>query len=136
MHYVNCTSFMALWVLQCIDDNDCTNYPRAIETLQHHFYGDDICFEADFIVKVSQLQRDLVTVLWRADMKLKKWSSNSEIVWETVTPEDRAFGPLSLDVEETKSVKVLQLSTEKHIYFSILYKSTYKTRFYDKTTAS
>lgn len=75
--------------------------------LLFHTYVDDICIGVDIEEDAVKLQSDLISVLLRAGLKLKKWPSNTPAVLNNVSPEDRACEPLSF--EDVEGVKVLEL---------------------------
>ncbi|XP_050547407.1 uncharacterized protein LOC126909072 [Daktulosphaira vitifoliae] len=106
---VNCAPYLALRTLKYIADHDCADFPLVRQALQYHTYVDDICFGADSVIGVRQLQKDLISVLNKSGMDLKKWSSNLQDILEAVVPENRACGSLSFDDEGKDGVKVLGL---------------------------
>lgn len=75
---VNCSPFLAIRVLQQIADTECNNFPLVREALLFHTYVDDICVGADSEAAAIQLQSDLINILRRSGMELKKWTNNTE----------------------------------------------------------
>lgn len=106
---VNCAPFLAIRVLQKIAESDCADAPAVRDALMFNTYVDDICVGGDTIDEVIALQTDLINVLQRAGMSLKKWSSNTAVVLDRVLPEDRAGGMLSFDDDTCSGSKVLGL---------------------------
>jgi len=106
---VNCAPFLAIRVLHHIAEHDCGDAPAVRDALLFSTYVDDICVGGDTIAEAISLQHDLVNVLKRSGMSLKKWSSNTIEVLEQVPPEDRACGLLSFDDETGGGTKVLGL---------------------------
>ncbi|XP_025198008.1 uncharacterized protein LOC112596509 [Melanaphis sacchari] len=106
---VNCAPFLAIRVLQKIAESDCIEIPAVRDALMFNTYVDDICAGGDTIEEVIALQTDLINVLHRAGMCLKKWSSNTVAVLDRILPEDRAGGMLSFDDDTCSGSKVLGL---------------------------
>jgi hypothetical protein len=77
---VNCAPFLAIRVLRKIAESDCADVPAVRDALMFNTYVDDICVGGDTIDEVIALQTDLINVLQRAGMSLKKWSSNTAAV--------------------------------------------------------
>lgn len=118
---VNCAPYLAIRVLRHIAEHDCSTFPSIKQALLFHTYVDDICVGADSEPEVLKLQFDLITVLGRSALELKKWSSNSLSVLETVPPEDRAIGSMPFNEGEVDGVKVLGLYWS-HIDDSFIFK--------------
>lgn len=104
---VNYSPFLAIRVLQQIADTDCNNFPLVHEALLFHTYVDDICVGADSEAAAIQLQSDLINILRRSGMELKKWTSNTESVLNNVPDGDRACDLLSFDDGDGGGNKVL-----------------------------
>lgn len=104
---VNCAPYLALRVLQCIADQDCQNSPLVREALLSCTYVDDICVGGDTVKEAVALQTDLIRVLRRSGMELKKWASNAVELLETVPPEDRTCELLSFEDSSLSKTKVL-----------------------------
>lgn len=67
----------ALRVLKDIADSDCEDYPDVRSALESQTYMDDICADVESVVKAKMLKDELIEVLSRSGLSLKKWSSNS-----------------------------------------------------------
>jgi len=104
---VNCAPYLAIRVLHQIAHSDCADFPSVRKALLFHTYVDDICVGADSEDAAVKLQSALITVLGRAGLELKKWSSNIQSILNNVSPEDRVSGALPFD--EGDGVKVLGL---------------------------
>jgi len=106
---VNCSPFLALRVLRYIAEHDCCDFPSVREALLYNTYVDDICVGEDTREDVISLQKNLVYVLRRAGMELKKWASNINEVLANVQPGDRASSLLVFDDSTVLGTKVLGL---------------------------
>lgn len=106
---VNRTPFLALRVLKDIADHDSEEFPAVQDALRQQTYVDDICLGTDTLEELLTLQTNLCSVLKRAGLELKQWSSNSSFVLEAVPPEDRAVEFPDFDDGVNKVVKVLGL---------------------------
>ncbi|KAF0706113.1 Uncharacterized protein FWK35_00038350, partial [Aphis craccivora] len=87
---VNCAPFLAIRVLHHIANRDCGDVPAVRDALLFSTYVDDICVGGDTVAETISLQYELINVLKRSGMSLKKWSSNTIEVLKQVPPEDRA----------------------------------------------
>jgi hypothetical protein len=106
---VNCAPFLAIRVLREIAESDCVDVPSVRDALMFNTYVDDICVGGDTVDEIITLQTDLINILQRAGMSLKKWSSNNTAVLDRVLPEDRAGGMSSFDDDTCSGSKVLGL---------------------------
>ncbi|KAF0719706.1 Integrase catalytic domain-containing protein, partial [Aphis craccivora] len=106
---MNCAPFLALRVLAAIADEDCIGHDAVRNALLQQTYVDDICVGADSIDDVLALQRDLMSVLSKSGLDLKKWSSNCPAVLDVVPVSARVTGPLPFDPSDACGVKVLGL---------------------------
>jgi len=77
---VNCAPYLALRVLQTIAHDDCDGFEGVRHALTHQTYVNDICNGADTLHKVLKLQSDLILVLNKSGLELKKWASNTPFV--------------------------------------------------------
>ncbi|KAL4104118.1 hypothetical protein QTP88_019431 [Uroleucon formosanum] len=69
---VNCAPYLALRVLQTIASDDCDNFEFVRNALTRQTYVDDICDGADTMPSVLKLQSDLISVIHKAGLELKK----------------------------------------------------------------
>ncbi|CAI6360469.1 unnamed protein product [Macrosiphum euphorbiae] len=106
---VNCAPFLALRVLKDIAENECNDYPEVRDGLKYQTYVDDICMGADTEEQLSSVQSDLIAVLGRSALELKKWSSNSPRVLSGVAATDRVSEVINFDDKGGGMVKVLGL---------------------------
>lgn len=104
---VNCAPYLALRVLQTIAQDDCDGYEWVRHALTYQTYVDDICYGADTIPEVLKLQSDLILVLNKSGLELKKWASNTPSVLAAVAADDRVGTPMSFEAIERLGTKVL-----------------------------
>ncbi|KAL4103253.1 hypothetical protein QTP88_018630 [Uroleucon formosanum] len=105
----NCAPFLALRVLKAIAVNDCTDYDDVRDALLNQTYVDDVCAGADSTTDVLKFQSSLISILSRAGLELKKWSSNEPDVL-TAVPADHCINyPHSFDAADDSGIKVLGL---------------------------
>lgn len=74
---VNCAPYLALRVLQYIVDTDCEDFPDVQRALRNQTYMDDICVGAESLEAAQVLPTNLIRLLGRSGLDLKKWASNS-----------------------------------------------------------
>ncbi|XP_022163934.1 uncharacterized protein LOC111029283 [Myzus persicae] len=106
---VNCAPYLALRVLQSITSDDCTESEWVRNALTRQTYVDDICDGADTIAEVLKLQSDLICVLNRSGLELKKWSSNTTSVLDAVPAANRVHAPTPFETVDGQGTKVLGL---------------------------
>ncbi|XP_008188328.1 uncharacterized protein LOC103310788 [Acyrthosiphon pisum] len=105
----NCAPFLALRVLKAIAFNDCTDYDDVRDALLNQTYVDDVCAGADSTTDILKFQSDLISILSRAGLELKKWSSNEPDVLEAVPADHCVNYPHSFDADDDSGIKVLGL---------------------------
>ncbi|XP_066261278.1 uncharacterized protein [Euwallacea similis] len=59
-------------------------YPRTAEIIKRSFYMDDLLVSIDSEIEAFQIYRELDDILSQANFKLRKWSSNSSIVLNSI----------------------------------------------------
>jgi len=69
---VNCAPYIALRVLKAIAQDDCATSGPVQNALTRQTYVDDICDGADSINDALNLQSNLISILKRASLDLKK----------------------------------------------------------------
>jgi len=94
---VNCAPYLALRVLQYIAETDCEDLPDVQHALLNQTYMDDICVGAESLEAAQALQINLIRLLDRSGLELKKWASNSPELLNKVKPEDCSTDPLTFD---------------------------------------
>lgn len=106
---LNCAPFLALRVLAAIAETDCAGHDDIRRALLQQTYVDDICVGADTVEGVLKLQREMINVLGKSNLELKKWSSNYPAVLDSIPASARVAGPLPFDAVDGGGVKVLGL---------------------------
>lgn len=104
---MNCAPFLTLRVLKAIASEVCEGAESVCYTITHQTYVDDICVGADSESAVLDLQSNLMSVLSRSGMELKKWASNTPSVLAAVPATSRGSGPLPFDTVDGSWTKVL-----------------------------
>lgn len=95
--------------MHSIASTDCDNFESVRNALLRQTYVDDICTGADSAADLLKLQSDLIFVLKKSGLELKKWASNTRSVLEAVSAEDRVSAPLPFESKEEYGTKVLRL---------------------------
>jgi len=107
---VNCAPYLALRVLKVIASTDCDGFDRVRNALNYQTYVDDICVGADTIPDVLELQSDLISVLGRSGLELKKWASNTPAVLQAVPAANCVGAPMTFGEDDGYGTKVLGLA--------------------------
>ncbi|XP_055714318.1 uncharacterized protein LOC129808564 [Phlebotomus papatasi] len=76
--------YLATKTLIKLAEDEGENYPRAAEVLRNNFYVDDCLLSVETTKEAIELQKDLISLLGKAQMKLSKWQSNSPTVLQTL----------------------------------------------------
>lgn len=106
---VNCAPYLALRVLQVIARTDCNTCEPVQNALTRQTYVDNICDGADTIDGVVKLQFNLISILKKSGLELKKWASNTDVILDAVPVSDRVSKPTSFDDVDGYGTKVLGL---------------------------
>jgi len=85
---LNCAPFLALRVIKSIATTDCDGSEATRQVLLLQTYIDDICVGADSVDELMSFKTELISVLRRSSLELKKWLSNSTELIETVPVSD------------------------------------------------
>jgi hypothetical protein len=104
---VNCAPFLALCMLKEIAAEDCDKFMLVGAELERQMYVDDICVGMDTEQEALDLQSNLIMVLKKSGMELKKWSSNMSSVLNLIPAESRTSRPLPFDTGHRYSTKML-----------------------------
>ncbi|XP_065079415.1 uncharacterized protein LOC135702313 [Ochlerotatus camptorhynchus] len=104
--------YLATRCLKKLAEEEKGNFPAAADTIIYDFYVDDMLKSVDSIEEGVQLSKDLIHVLGTAGLTLRKWSSNSREIMDSIPPylrDERS----SLDLEPSNFiVKTLGLKWE------------------------
>ncbi|KAL4135124.1 hypothetical protein QTP88_006772 [Uroleucon formosanum] len=106
-YVINCAPFLALRVLQSIAFEDCDNFELVRHALKCQTYVDDICVGADSEIQALELQSNLISVLSKSGLELKKWATNTASILRVIPADCRGSGPLPFDTADAFSIKVL-----------------------------
>lgn len=68
---------------------------------------DDICMDSGSIQEAQALKGDLISILGKFGLELKKWASNSSHLLENIPSEDRAAGSLPFNIDNSPKVQIL-----------------------------
>lgn len=104
---VNCAPYLALRVLRSIASEDCDRFDSVRQALESQTYVDDICVGADSEDEALKFQSDLITVLGKSGLELKKWATNTSSILNAVPADSRGGGPLPFDSIDGHGTKVL-----------------------------
>lgn len=101
--------YLALRVLQQLANDDGAQYPLARNVLRRHIYIDDCVFGADDQRDAILVRDQLVSLLRRAGLELRKWASNARELISDISPTDHGLAldkPLAVD----EGLKILGIS--------------------------
>ena len=100
--------YLAIKTLQKLAQDDEKIFPEASKVLLSDFYVDDLISGGDSEEEVIHLKNDLCYLLKRGGFRLRKWTSNSIKVLESISKEDREI-QLPLELNPAQSIKTLGL---------------------------
>lgn len=100
-------SFLAIRSLQQLARNETLRYPRAAKIVLNDFYVDDMMSGAESEVEAVQIFDEMVELLGKGCLNLRKWASNSKVLMNAVPKE--LIEPKLVDVSDVHdlSIKVL-----------------------------
>ncbi|XP_037960492.1 uncharacterized protein LOC119689678 [Teleopsis dalmanni] len=100
--------YLATRCLTKLADEYQGNYLYSATSLKRDFYVDDGLIGADTINEALLIQEQLITILDKAGMKLKKWCANNPKHLHEIAPEDQEVN-LNFDSKKTQFTKKLDL---------------------------
>lgn len=103
---LTCAPFLAIRVLQAIAENDCVDNDDVRDALLQQTYVDDICVGADSVPELTVIQANLIKILSKSGLELKKWLSNTDEVLNAVPVADRQNNPMLFNDDEGGGNKV------------------------------
>ncbi|XP_008181070.1 uncharacterized protein LOC103308796 [Acyrthosiphon pisum] len=83
---VNSAPYLALRVLRYIADTECADQPDVKGALYNQTYMDDICVGAESLEAAKALQFNLIKILARSGLQLRKWASNTPELLDHLHP--------------------------------------------------
>ncbi|XP_035457903.2 uncharacterized protein LOC118281435 [Spodoptera frugiperda] len=102
-----CAPWLAMRTLKQLAIDDGHLYPDAAKILQKEFYVDDLVSGHNSLERAKQLQNDLIQLLQRGGMNLRKWSSNCTKLLEHLR-EDQ-ISKTNFDFKQEDCMKTLGL---------------------------
>ncbi|XP_076660066.1 uncharacterized protein LOC143363353 [Halictus rubicundus] len=106
---MTCAPFLALRVLQQLIEDDGGQFPLAVPVLRSHIYVDDVLFGGNDLLAIRHSRDQLIQLLQRGHMKLRKWASNSVDFLADIDPEDHGLA-CSKNLAPDDRVKILGIS--------------------------
>ncbi|XP_041633403.1 uncharacterized protein [Drosophila kikkawai] len=88
--------FLAVRVLKQLAEDHRHEFPAAAHALLHDAYVDDIPTGCNSFDELMILKNELIQLLHKAQLKLRKWSSNSWRLLKSLPEEDRCYEPIQL----------------------------------------
>ncbi|XP_058449025.1 uncharacterized protein LOC131428985 [Malaya genurostris] len=98
----SCAPFLATRVLQQLADDEGHCYPLAESSLRHDFYVDNLLSGSDNAESLAATCEQLISMLTSAGLPLRQWSSNCQMVLNTIPLELRETQTL-LDLDHESS---------------------------------
>ncbi|XP_076660078.1 uncharacterized protein LOC143363366 [Halictus rubicundus] len=106
---MTCAPYLALRVLQRLNEDDGHRFPLAQHILQHHIYVDDVLFGDDDLESLRQSRNQLTALLDCGNFRLRKWASNSSELLTDLDPADHGLACTKLLAPDDQ-LKVLGVS--------------------------
>ncbi|XP_027849396.2 uncharacterized protein LOC114128975 [Aphis gossypii] len=104
--------FLAIRTLHQLAADEAANHPEVQKVIHTDLYVDDVATGTKCEESALQLQQDLINVFKRGGFDLRKWSSNSIALLESVPPEHRQTEAVTFDEPTSDYTKVLGLKWE------------------------
>ncbi|XP_029176084.1 uncharacterized protein LOC114944355 [Nylanderia fulva] len=106
-----CAPYLAMRVLQQLNEEDGHEFPLAQTIFRDSIYVDDTLFGADEISDAIKTRDQLIALMKRGQFDLRKWTANSSELLADI-PLDRRQSDLAIKSDD--SLKVLGLSWSPH----------------------
>ena len=104
---VTSSPYLATQVLRQAADDHLSEYPEAADIIRLVFYVDDVLTGADSVEAAVKMRAELDHLLDHAQMKLRKWRSNSAELLETIPENLRENHGLKISAGLTSGSKTL-----------------------------
>ena len=104
---VTSSPYLATQVLRQAADDHQSEYPEAADIIRSVFYVDDVLTGADSVEAAVKMRAELNHLLDHAQMKLRKWRSNSAELLETIPKSLRENDGLNISAGKTSGSKTL-----------------------------
>lgn len=101
--------FQAIRCVNQLAEYEQSNFPEASVIMTNDTYVDDVISGGDDVPTVQKLHRDLVEMMKRGGFELKKWSSNSNEILETIPESDREL-KLPVELNANDNIKALGIA--------------------------
>ncbi|XP_025190399.1 uncharacterized protein LOC112590994 [Melanaphis sacchari] len=98
-------SFLATACLRKISEQE-TSYLKACEAIRNDFYMDDFLSGAETIEEAIKLRDEVILIMKKAGMTLRKWSSNEPSIVSCISDKEKSNGCI---FEEESITKILGL---------------------------
>lgn len=116
---VSSAPFLACRTIQQLTDDEGNDLPLAKAILQNDVYIDDVVSGCPSMEEASRAKAEIIELLQRGGMSLRKWSSNKPELLSDLPPEYCLTDPVSMDVEESNPLKILGLKWDpKYDHFT------------------
>ena len=90
-----------------------------LNAIKEDTYVDDVITGADSVEDARHLVAKVTEALDKGGFKLGRWSTNSEVVWQSLSPELRSEEPVNIDTKEhtERALGVFWSSTTDELTF-------------------
>lgn len=106
--------YLAVRTLMQLADDEGHKYPEAARILREDFYVDDVMSGCDNLEDAVRISQDLKRLLQLGGFELKKWSSNSRDLMETIDPSERSSNAhLKLNIDGIVKALGIQWNLDK-----------------------
>ncbi|KAL4083776.1 hypothetical protein QTP88_029092 [Uroleucon formosanum] len=123
--------FLAIRTLHQLAADEAANHPEVQKVIHTDLYMDDVATGTKCEESALQLQQDLINVFKRGGFDLRKWSSNSIALLESVPPEHRQTEAVTFDEPTSDYTKVLGLKIGWDDDLPVVAKDAW-TRYHDE----
>ncbi|XP_049866257.1 uncharacterized protein LOC126366956 [Pectinophora gossypiella] len=106
---VSSAPFLACRTIKQLIADEGSAFPLASKVLSSDLYIDDIVTGCDTLETALQAKSEVIDLLRRGKFELRKWASNSPKLLADLPPEHCLTAPVTLDIKENPTLKVLGL---------------------------
>ncbi|XP_055681854.1 uncharacterized protein LOC129789232 [Lutzomyia longipalpis] len=111
--------YLATKTLIRLAEDEGENFPRAAEVLRKHCYVDDCLLSVKSVEEALQVQKELISLLSKAQMQLSKWQSNSQEVLKAVAPVSNSPTEISNPEKSVKALGMMWNPASDTFFFNV-----------------
>ncbi|XP_058445661.1 uncharacterized protein LOC131426915 [Malaya genurostris] len=102
--------YLATRTLQQLAQDEASEYPLASKSVREDVYMDDLISGSNDMKSALELNKQLVSMMYKGGFHLRKWASNCPAVLQGIPKEDMAIHDSAVQLDPDPAVRTLGLS--------------------------